>query len=173
MANIDALLNEVSWKAVRSSGAGGQHVNKTSSKVVLTFSIDNSPNLSYNEKQLLIKKLQSRLTTNYELILDCSETRSQHKNKELVFERFKGIILAGLIKPKKRKNPTCRSVPLDVMTLTGTLCSTSFFNSFSIMLSSPKYAINMETTITSAIDHFVERNAKKRTMALFPIKLLL
>lgn len=103
MANIDALLNEVSWKAVRSSGAGGQHVNKTSSKVVLTFSIDNSPNLSYNEKQLLIKKLQSRLTTNYELILDCSETRSQHKNKELVFERFKEIILAGLIKPKKRK----------------------------------------------------------------------
>jgi len=88
---------------VRSSGAGGQHVNKTSSKVVLTFSIDNSVDLSFNEKQLLIKKLQSRLTTNNELILECSETRSQHKNKDLVFERFKGIILAGLIKPKKRK----------------------------------------------------------------------
>ncbi len=103
MPNIDTLLSEVSWKAVRSSGAGGQHVNKTSSKVVLTFSIDNSDGLSYNEKQLLIKKLQSRLTTNNELILECSETRSQHKNKDLVFDRFKGIILAGLIKPKKRK----------------------------------------------------------------------
>jgi len=103
MPDIDTLLNEVSWKAVRSSGAGGQHVNKTSSKVVLTFNIENSAGLSDSEKQFLIEKLHSRLTTNNELILECSETRSQHQNKDLVFDRFKGIILAGLIKPKKRK----------------------------------------------------------------------
>lgn len=103
MPDLDALLNEVSWKAVRSSGPGGQHVNKTSSKVVLTFNITDSSVLSDEEKQRLAKKLQSRLTTNNELILECSETRSQHKNKELVFERFKEVITTGLRKPKKRK----------------------------------------------------------------------
>lgn len=103
MPDLDALLNEVSWKAVRSSGPGGQHVNKTSSKVVLTFNITDSSILSDEEKQQLGKKLQSRITTNNELILECSETRSQHKNKELVFERFKEVITTGLRKPKKRK----------------------------------------------------------------------
>jgi len=103
MPNLAILFNEVSFKAVRSSGAGGQHVNKTSSKVILTFNLEQSTGLSEEEKQLLSKKLQSRLTLNNELILDCSETRSQHKNKELVLEKFKELILQGLIKPKKRK----------------------------------------------------------------------
>lgn len=103
MPDLDALLNEVSWKAVRSSGPGGQHVNKTSSKVVLTFNITDSSILSDEEKQQLGKKLQSRITTNNELVLECSETRSQHKNKELVFERFKEVITTGLRKPKKWK----------------------------------------------------------------------
>lgn len=103
MPNIEELFNEISWKAVRSSGAGGQHVNKTSSKIVLTFNIDDSAGLTDPEKQLLMKNLKSRLTNNNELILECSETRSQHKNKELVLDRFKDLILSGLIVPKKRK----------------------------------------------------------------------
>ncbi|WP_034918467.1 alternative ribosome rescue aminoacyl-tRNA hydrolase ArfB [Gillisia sp. CAL575] len=103
MPDIEILFNEVSFKAVRSSGAGGQHVNKTSSKVILTFNVEQSLGLSEEEKALLSKKLQNRLTLNNELILNCSETRSQHKNKELVLERFKEIIVSGLTKPKKRK----------------------------------------------------------------------
>lgn len=103
MPNLEELFNEISWKAVRSSGAGGQHVNKTSSKIVLTFNIDDSLGLTDPEKQLLMKNLKSRLTNNNELILECSETRSQHKNKELVLDRFKDLILSGLIVPKKRK----------------------------------------------------------------------
>ncbi len=103
MPNIEELFNEISWKAVRSSGAGGQHVNKTSSKIVLTFNIDDSLGLTDPEKQLLMKNLKSRLTNNNEFILECSETRSQHKNKELVLDRFKDLILSGLIVPKKRK----------------------------------------------------------------------
>lgn len=103
MPNFEELFNEISWKAVRSSGAGGQHVNKTSSKIVLTFNIDDSLGLTDPEKQLLMKNLKSRLTNNNELILECSETRSQHKNKELVLDRFKDLILSGLIVPKKRK----------------------------------------------------------------------
>ncbi len=103
MPNLTLLFNEVSFKAVRSSGAGGQHVNKTASKVILTFNVEQSSGLSEEEKHLLSKKLQSRLTLNNELKLECSETRSQHKNKELVLERFKELILKGLVKPKKRK----------------------------------------------------------------------
>lgn len=103
MPDIEILVNEVSFKAVRSSGAGGQHVNKTSSKVILTFNVDQSSGLSEEEKEFLSKKLQSRLTLSSDLILECSETRSQHKNKELVLVRFKEVILAGLTKPKRRK----------------------------------------------------------------------
>ena len=103
MPNLTTLFNEVSFKAVRSSGAGGQHVNKTASKVILTFNVQESSGLSEEEKHLLGKKMKSRLTLNNELILECSETRSQHKNKELVLDRFKQLILAGLVKPKTRK----------------------------------------------------------------------
>lgn len=103
MPNLTTLFNEVSFKAVRSSGAGGQHVNKTASKVILTFNVEESSGLSEEEKHLLGKKKKSRLTLNNELILECSETRSQHTNKELVLDRFKQLILAGLVKPKTRK----------------------------------------------------------------------
>lgn len=103
MPDLEILINEVSYKAVRSSGAGGQHVNKTSSKVILTFNVEQSSGLTVEEKQLLSNKLQSRLTLSNDLILECSETRSQHKNKELVLDRFKEVILSGLKIPKKRK----------------------------------------------------------------------
>lgn len=97
------LIQEASYKAVRSSGAGGQNVNKVSSKVELHFFIDASEALSEEEKILLRNKLQTRLTKNNELILQSDESRSQHKNKELVTERFLELIKQGLVKPKPRK----------------------------------------------------------------------
>ena len=101
--NLDQLLPELSFKAIRSSGSGGQHVNKVSSKVELHFFIENSSILSDEQKQLLLKSLKFRLTNNNELILQCDETRSQHKNKELVINRFFELIKKGLKVPKKRK----------------------------------------------------------------------
>lgn len=97
------LIQEVTYKAVRSSGAGGQNVNKVSSKVELHFFIEASEGLSEDEKALLLDKLQARLTKNNELILQSDESRSQHKNKELVTERFLEILRQGLVKPKVRK----------------------------------------------------------------------
>lgn len=96
------LLNELKFKAVRSSGAGGQHVNKVSSKVECVFDIDNSQFLAEEQKQLLLKNIASRLTKDNKLMLACDESRSQHKNKELVIERFLQIIKKGLTIPKKR-----------------------------------------------------------------------
>ena len=60
--NKDKIITELKFKAVRSSGAGGQNVNKVSSKVVLTFDLNNSEALSEEEKELLSTKLKSKLT---------------------------------------------------------------------------------------------------------------
>lgn len=101
--NIDKLIKELSFKALRSSGAGGQHVNKVSSKVELTFDLDNSKELTSKQKELLNNRLATKLTKNHLLILQCDESRSQHKNKEIVIKRFLNMVTSGLIKPKKRK----------------------------------------------------------------------
>lgn len=104
MPDLEILQRELTFKAVRSSGAGGQHVNKTSSKVVVQYDITASSALSEEERSRLLNKLATRLTSNGVLILDSSDTRSQHKNKELVVQKLLEIIAQGLNKPKPRKN---------------------------------------------------------------------
>jgi len=101
--NTDELIKELSFKAIRSSGAGGQHVNKVSSKIELTFDLGASKVLSEEQKLLLIKNLTNRLTKENIIILFTDESRSQHKNKEIAINRFIKIIIKGLIIPKKRK----------------------------------------------------------------------
>ena len=102
------LLKEIFYKAVRSSGPGGQNVNKVSSKVNLHFDLDSSEALSEEEKILIRKKLESRLTNSNAIFLQSDESRSQHRNKEVVTERFLTLIKDSLKKPKirKRTNPT-------------------------------------------------------------------
>lgn len=100
----EKLIAELQFKAVRSSGAGGQNVNKVSSKVVLSFDLKNSKVLSDEEKMLLEMNLASRLTNDQILILNCDEDRSQIKNKEIVTKRFLAIIEQGLHIPKIRKS---------------------------------------------------------------------
>jgi ribosome-associated protein len=97
------IISELQYKAVRSSGAGGQNVNKVSSKVVLSFDLKNSQALTEEEKILLETKLFSRLTSEKILILNCDEDRSQLKNKVIVTKRFLDIITTGLVVPKIRK----------------------------------------------------------------------
>lgn len=99
----EKIISELSFKAVRSSGAGGQNVNKVSSKVVLSFDLLNSKALSEDEKLLLEQNLEPRLTNDKILILNCDEDRSQLKNKELVIKRFLQIVKQNLIIPKERK----------------------------------------------------------------------
>ena len=99
----EKIISELSFKAVRSSGAGGQNVNKVSSKVVLTFDLKNSQALTEEEKLLVEIKLSSRLTTDAVLILNCDEDRSQLRNKEIVTKRFLELIKNALLIPKERK----------------------------------------------------------------------
>ncbi len=97
------IHRELQFKAMRSSGAGGQHVNKVSSKVELTFNIPASEGLSDREKQQVQLKLQSRLTNEGAIVLHCDEARSQHRNKDLVVKRFFDLLKKALTLPKKRK----------------------------------------------------------------------
>ncbi|MCF8273832.1 MAG: aminoacyl-tRNA hydrolase [Flavobacteriaceae bacterium] len=102
MIEEEALVSELNFKAIRSSGSGGQHVNKVASKIELIFNLSDSLVLSEVQKERLINKLSSRLTKDNILILQCDESRSQHKNKELAINRFLELIKNGLIVPKKR-----------------------------------------------------------------------
>lgn len=108
MPHYELLKQELLYKAVKSSGPGGQHVNKTASKVIVQYDIPQSAAISQEEKTLLLEKLSSRLTNEGILIMDSSESRSQHKNKELVTERILEVIAGALKrqKPRKKTRPT-------------------------------------------------------------------
>ena len=101
--NFELLLSELTFKSIRSSGSGGQHVNKVSSKVELHFNLKNSRVLSDNQKERLLTSLKTRLTKDKILVLQCDESRSQYRNKVLVIKRFVELIKKGLKVPKKRK----------------------------------------------------------------------
>lgn len=100
--NKDILQSELQFRAVRSSGAGGQNVNKVASKVELIFDLDASLGLTDDEKQRLKQSISNRLTKDNMLLLQCDESRSQHKNKTLVIERFFNLLNDGLIVQKER-----------------------------------------------------------------------
>jgi len=102
MFDEQSILNELQFKAVRSSGAGGQHVNKTSSKVELTFDLENSQFLTDTQKNLLKSNLQNRLSKAYILNLQCGESRSQHQNKSMIIKRFLELLKDNLVEEKER-----------------------------------------------------------------------
>lgn len=109
--NKEALFQECDFKAVRSSGPGGQHVNKTSTKVMLHWSLKDSNVFSEDQKQRLYKRLKNKLTTDDQLVLSYDQSRSQHKNKDEVFKNLVRLLENGLLKPKRRKKtkPTLAS----------------------------------------------------------------
>lgn len=103
MAINPVIVNEFRFSTSRSGGKGGQHVNKTESRVEMQFHIPSSGFLTYEEKQLLLHKLTSKVDTEGYLRLYESSTRSQHTNKEKLIKKALAILEAALRKPKKRK----------------------------------------------------------------------
>jgi len=100
--NKEIIKNELQYKAVRSSGAGGQNVNKVSTKVQIVFSPENSLGLTDDEKLTLSEKLTHRLSKEGTIRVECDETRSQLKNKELCVQRLFMLLENALKKDKKR-----------------------------------------------------------------------
>ena len=97
------LERECSFTAVRSSGPGGQNVNKVATKVEMAFHVNSSQLLSDEEKQIISTKLTSRINEEGYLKVSDSSSRSQATNRENVLDKFYDTIEKALIKPKKRK----------------------------------------------------------------------
>lgn len=101
--NKQELIKELNFKAVRSGGAGGQHVNKVSSKVVLFWPLADSTVFNEEEKGRLAKKLSNYISKEGLLILSAEDTRSQVKNKELVIQKLVALLKTALVQQKIRK----------------------------------------------------------------------
>ena len=93
---------EIEWTATRSSGAGGQHVNRTNSAVILRFSISKSLILNEMQKQKLLVRLQSRLAQGDEILLRIEDQRDQKSNKDRAYKLLCELVTKSLIDPKKR-----------------------------------------------------------------------
>jgi ribosome-associated protein len=104
MDNLIPLLeSEISFKTSRSGGAGGQHVNKVSTKVELVFDVAASKFLTDEQKGIIFSKLSKRLTNEGILQIVSQVERSQLRNKKLALEKFGEIIRSCFIVQKKRK----------------------------------------------------------------------
>jgi ribosome-associated protein len=95
--------SELKFSASRSSGPGGQHVNKVSTRVTLSFDVFASQHLTDEQKEWLQTKLASRLTKEGVLLIHSQDSRSQLSNKQAAVDRFVEIMHEALIKPKKRR----------------------------------------------------------------------
>lgn len=94
---------ELIFTASRSSGPGGQNVNKVSSRITLWFDVLSSPSLREEDKQLVLKKLPTRINKAGRLWVSAQQTRSQADNRELARQRLVELLQQALIKPRSRK----------------------------------------------------------------------
>ncbi len=109
--NIKLPLSEISFKAIRAQGPGGQHVNKVSSAVQLKFDITAS-SLPADLKERLLQLNEHRIAKEGILTIKVQDSRSQNQNKEIALDRLKELILQNLKFPKPRKptKPTHSSI---------------------------------------------------------------
>ena len=96
-------LAELEFRASRSGGPGGQHVNTSFTRVEVTWDVAGSPALSDEQRQRLLARLASRLDGTGRLRLVSSSTRSQLRNREDVTERLREVVAQALVVPKTRK----------------------------------------------------------------------
>ena len=101
--SIKELKQEISFSVSRSGGPGGQNVNKVNSKVTIKFDVTNSQVLTVEEKEVLLKKLSTKLTKEGVLVLTSQESRSQLENKEEVLRKFEAMVNRAFEKKKVRK----------------------------------------------------------------------
>ncbi|HEX8359311.1 MAG TPA: alternative ribosome rescue aminoacyl-tRNA hydrolase ArfB [Longimicrobium sp.] len=94
---------ELTYRATRSGGPGGQHVNTSSTRVELVWDVDASPSVNDEQRALIRSKLANRISGEGTLLLAASDHRSQYQNKEAVTERFAELLRQALVVPKKRK----------------------------------------------------------------------
>lgn len=99
---MEKLHRELRFRVARSSGSGGQHVNKVSTKVELLFDILNSSQLNDAQKELILEKLANRINQDGILQFAVDTTRSQLQNKTLAIKKFDHLLAKALAPVKKR-----------------------------------------------------------------------
>ena len=106
-------LAELRYRFVRSSGPGGQHVNKAETQVELTFDVAHSPSLSDVQRQRIMSKLKNLIDAEGVLHLTAQSERSQLRNREAVTERFRALLAAALHVPTTRRptQPSAAATP--------------------------------------------------------------
>ena len=95
--------SEIIFSFARSSGAGGQNVNKTSTKAILHWSVGNSSVYTLDEKNRIRKKLSNRLNNDDEIVIMAEEERSQFQNRLNAVERLQNEVNDALVIPKRRR----------------------------------------------------------------------
>jgi len=100
--NFEVIKKEILFKAVRSSGSGGQNINKVSTKIIIFFNIYKSLGFTESEKERLLDKWKNKISIEGDIIISCSETRSQFKNKEIAVNKLYTLILNDLKIAEKR-----------------------------------------------------------------------
>ena len=101
--NLQIPLDELQFRFSKSSGPGGQHVNKSETRVTLLFDVANSPSLTDEQKALLMEKLQNRMDKAGVLQISVQTFRSQSRNRDTAVARFQRLLQNALTPPKKRK----------------------------------------------------------------------
>jgi len=104
-ASVRIPLAELSFRATRSGGPGGQHVNTSSTRVELWWDAAGSPSLTPAQRERVLTALGSRLTEDGQLRIVSSETRSQSRNRDAAVARFQRV-LAGALTVRKARRPT-------------------------------------------------------------------
>jgi len=108
---LDIPDHELDFRTSRSSGPGGQHANRTETRVELLFDVANSPSLNGWERRRIKSKLANQINSDGVLIMAAQDSRSQHQNKELVIERFAAALRRALVKeaPRRKTRPSRRA----------------------------------------------------------------
>jgi ribosome-associated protein len=96
-------FSELEYRASRSGGPGGQHVNTSSTRIELWWDVVRSPSVTLEQRAWLLKRLAPRLDSEGRLRLVSSGSRSQLRNREDVTERLRTVLAAAMVVPKKRK----------------------------------------------------------------------
>ena len=101
--SVQIPLDELQYRFSKSSGPGGQHVNKAETRVTLLFDVAGSPSLTEEQKALLLEKLENRIDKTGVLQISVQTFRSQSRNRDTAVSRLQKLLKKALTPPKKRK----------------------------------------------------------------------